>query len=137
MRTIFDELCNGNTLGNLIHVPAIIPHWHSDDDFASVISSSVFHRNTDGSYQLFVRVPGMKAENLNLEFRDGGIWIQGEVKPAEGEYGFANSINKFITLPEDANPEKIQANVRDGVLHLQIGPKTPVEQGIRKIQIGE
>ena len=92
--------------------------------------------NKDGEYVTHMLVPGIKAADLDIEYRDGGIAIRGATPANEADpTAFRNSIERFVELPEDANPEKIKASLADGVLTFRIAVRTAEEQGVRKIAI--
>jgi HSP20 family protein len=85
----------------------------------------------DGEYTLSVELPGARKEDVNVEIQDGLITIHGEKKSereekkekqryVERRYG---SFSRSFSLPPDANPDKIEAVFKDGVLTLTI-PKT-------------
>ncbi len=91
-----------------------------------------FRKSKKGGYFLHLEVPGLKAENLDIEFRDGGVLVQG--KTPESEEGFHKEVKAFFPLPEDADADKIQAALNDGVLTLRVPVKGSAAN--RKISIG-
>ncbi len=93
-----------------------------------------FQKTKDGAYVLHAEVTGMKAENLDVEFRNGGIAIKGKTVGEEDDESYRNEVEYFFTLPEDADAGKIQANLADGVLTFRVPAKA--ENAPRKITIG-
>lgn len=99
---------------------------------------------------LTAELPGMLQENVDITFENGLLTIAGEKKEEREEkqekekngsprfhlweraYG---EFRRTFTLPQDIDPEKIVAQMKDGVLTITM-PKTvlPKEKG-RKIQI--
>ena len=85
-------------------------------------------------------VPGVKAENLNIDLRDDILTLSGEVDAAEGEHEIEVSreyqTGKYFrqfSLPEVIDQSKIEADLTDGVLRLTL-PK--VEPAVpRKITV--
>lgn len=75
-------------------------------------------------------VPGMKQEEIQIEFENGLLSIRGERKlvKEEGvtfhrvERTFGNFSRSF-TLPRTIDPEKISASYRDGVLQIEVPKK--------------
>src|SRR4029434_8915759 len=75
------------------------------------------------SYLIRAELPGMKAEEIRVEVRDGTLVLSGErksKKPAEGvEYRHAERINaKFwrsFSLPETVKQDSIEATYKDSV----------------------
>ena len=75
-------------------------------------------------------VPGMKQEDIQIEFENGLLTIRGERQliKDEGvtfhrvERTFGNFSRSF-TLPRTVDPEKISATYRDGVLEIEVPKK--------------
>jgi HSP20 family protein len=80
------------------------------------------------SYLIRAELPGMKKEDINLEFRDGAVTLSGERKfeePAAGvEYHRAERASgKFFRsfyLPQTIKQEDMRATYRDGILEIHI-----------------
>jgi HSP20 family protein len=80
------------------------------------------------SYLIRAELPGMKKEDINLEFRDGAVTLSGERKfdePAAGvEYHRAERVTgKFLRsffLPQTTKQEDTRATYRDGILEIHI-----------------
>jgi HSP20 family protein len=80
------------------------------------------------SYLIRAELPGMKKEDINLEFRDGAVTLSGERKfeePAAGvEYHRAERVSgKFFRsfyLPQTIKQEDMRATYRDGILEIHI-----------------
>lgn len=93
------------------------------------------------SYLIRAELPGMKKEDINLEFSDGAVTLSGERKyeePAAGvEYHRAERVTgKFLrsfSLPQTIKQEDIRATYRDGILEIHI-PKAD-EAKARQIAI--
>ena len=75
-------------------------------------------------------VPGMKQEEIQIEFENGLLTIRGERKliKEEGvtfhrvERTFGNFSRSF-TLPRTVDPERITASYREGVLEIEVPKK--------------
>jgi HSP20 family protein len=75
-------------------------------------------------------LPGMKQEEIQIEFENGLLSIRGERKliKEEGvtyhrvERTFGNFSRSF-TLPRTIDPERISATYRDGVLQIEVPKK--------------
>ena len=105
-------------------------------DSLNAFNGRGYVRSKDGEYVTHILVPGIKAADMDIEYREGGIAIRGAT-PANDEdpTAFRNSIERYIELPDDANPQKIRATLVDGVLTFRIAVRTPEEQGVHKITI--
>lgn len=95
---------------------------------------------TEKEITLLADLPGVKTEHLTIDLREDVLTLTGEVKPLEGpdeediliEYEVGNYYRQF-TLSELIDQNKIDAQLRDGVLRLTL-PK--VEKATpRKITI--
>jgi len=89
---------------------------------------------------LLADMPGVKAENLTIDLRDNTLTLVGDIEPFEGpeeedilvEYEVGKYYRQF-NLSEVIDQERIDANLRDGVLRLRL-PK--VEKATpRKIEV--
>jgi HSP20 family protein len=83
---------------------------------------------TDDAYLIHAEVPGVKKQDLNVEFRDGVLTLRGEKKAQrdredergrilERSYGV---FTRSLRLPEDADADQVSASLQDGVLRLEI-----------------
>jgi HSP20 family protein len=78
----------------------------------------------------------MKPENVDVELRGNELRITGEVKQEQSGKTLRHRHGKFAyraTLPADADAEKIDANLSDGILTVRM-PKAAQAQA-RKIEI--
>jgi HSP20 family protein len=97
---------------------------------------------SDGDLVLTLDVPGLTADDLEIELVDGHLCVRGERKRpqvAEGtrwahmERGFGR-FERRIALPQGVDPDKVTASYDNGVLSL-IVPK-PERLVPRQIPIG-
>ena len=96
-------------------------------------------RETEDEYLVMVDVPGVKSEDVSIEFNDQVLTISGSRVPVEKvesqlverPYG---SFVRNLTLPKGVDGDQIKADYHDGVLELHI-PK-PAEIKPKKIAIG-
>lgn len=80
------------------------------------------------AYLIRAEIPGMKKEDINLDFRDGAVTLSGERKydePAAGvEYHrterLAGKFFRSFQLPQTIKQEDIRATYRDGILEIHI-----------------
>ncbi|HET9764469.1 MAG TPA: Hsp20/alpha crystallin family protein [Casimicrobiaceae bacterium] len=94
---------------------------------------------TEEEYLVKVDLPGVKADDVNVEVNDNVLSISGsraadetgQSQLVERPYG---SFVRTLTLPQGVDSDSIEAGYRDGVLELRI-PK-PAEQKPKKITIG-
>jgi len=81
----------------------------------------------DESFTLRAFVPGLDADDLNIEVLKNTVTIRGEFKcEDEEDVKYLNCelpIGRFartITLPVDVDPNKVEASMNNGVLYLRI-----------------
>jgi len=84
-------------------------------------------REEDDGYILSALVPGLKAEELNIQVLEDVVRIQGEYKADENNYIVRElpngSFTRTLRLPAPIDAEHVEANITDGVLTLRL-PKT-------------
>jgi HSP20 family protein len=96
---------------------------------------------SEDHYLLKADLPGMKQEDVAIEFNDGTLTISGERKAEyerkeKGFFRLERSFGKFsrsLTLPEGVDPDRIEASFHDGVLDVRI-PK-PEQRKPRRIEV--
>ncbi|WP_158278649.1 Hsp20/alpha crystallin family protein [Rhodohalobacter mucosus] len=84
-------------------------------------------------YMIRMDIPGMKKDDINVNFQDGRITISGERKEEEKEEKkdfvrqerYYGSFYRSFTLPENVKEDEIEARFKNGVLELVI-PKAEV-----------
>jgi HSP20 family molecular chaperone IbpA len=99
------------TRGGITYTPRI-DIWESDDELV-----------------LFADMPGVDADNLDIQFENRELRIHGKVTPRHGsidflygEYGIGDFYRTF-TIGESIDADKISAELKAGVLTLHL-PKT-------------
>ena len=91
---------------------------------------------TDDAYVVRAELPGMKSDDVNVELVGNELRLTGEVSQNGEGKALRHRQGKFAyraSLPSDADPAKIDANLTDGVLTVRL-PKAPQAQA-RRIEI--
>jgi HSP20 family protein len=86
---------------------------------------------TPRSVEIYAFAPGIDPSAIDVQLEKGTLTIAGERKaPAVPEKAnvhinerFAGSFRRVITLPDDVDPDSIDAKYRDGMLHIVIQRK--------------
>lgn len=88
---------------------------------------------TPDTIEVMALAPGLDASALQLTVDRGLLIIAGERKSAVPESGeatsvyaqerFAGNFRRVVSLPEDADPAKIQANYQDGILRVTVAKR--------------
>jgi HSP20 family molecular chaperone IbpA len=109
------------TRGGLTYSPRI-DIWENDDELV-----------------LFTDLPGVSAQDLDIQFENRQLTIHGKVSPRHekinflyGEYGIGDFYRTF-TIGENIDGQKISAEMHNGVLALHL-PKTEAVKP-RRIQV--
>ena len=98
-------------------------------------------RETDDAYIFRADLPGVRDEDLEITLAQSRLTISGHREmeqrneqdryyAVERAYG---SFTRTFTLPTDVDPNRVEAELRDGVLNLRIA-KSP-EQQPKKVQV--
>jgi len=85
------------------------------DPFAAMRAGSGFEYDvtrTENGYEVEVPVPGFKPEDVEVTFQDDVIAVN-----AKSE---RRSFSRSFTVPEDVDPEKIEARVTNGMLAITL-----------------
>lgn len=94
-------------------------------------------REEENAYVLSALVPGLKAEDLNIQVLENVVSIEGEYKAEEAEYLLSElpngSFRRSLRLPSEIEADQVEAKIADGVLTLNL-PKAESARP-RKIQI--
>jgi len=113
--------------------------WLSSQSFRPSLNVS----SDNESYQITLEAPGLTEDDLTVEVSGDVLTIQGR-KQEENEskerhfYRIERSYGSFqrtLSLPDDANAEEIQANMKNGVLTLVIPRRASVDTEVKKITI--
>lgn len=81
-------------------------------------------REQDDAYVLSALVPGIQADELNIQVLEDVVRIEGEFKVEENEYLVRElpigSFTRTLRLPAPIDAEHVEAEVTDGVLTLRL-----------------
>lgn len=99
---------------------------------------------TPASSEIYAFAPGLDPKTIELQLDRGILSISGtrDVPPAESggkpmmrhlHERFAGSFRRVVSLPDDADPEGVSADYRDGVLHVTV--KRRAEAQPRRITV--
>ena len=109
-------------------VGRMLRHWMPEaNDYSHNHSLDVNVREEEDAFILSAMVPGLKAEDVNIQVLDDVVRIEGEHKKDEVEYLMqelpTGSFHRTLRLPAALDAEKVDAKIDDGVLTLRL-PKT-------------
>jgi len=86
---------------------------------------------TENEYEVSLDLPGIKPEQVNIEFHDSMLKISGQQQEEKEENGkkfhrverFSGSFQRAISIPDSVDVDKISADYKDGVLTVTL-PKS-------------
>ena len=99
----------------------------------------------DNQFVMKCEMPGLKAEDIDVQVNEGYVTIRGERKDEDEQkdkkgnylrremaYG---QVERTIALPETADLDKCEAKFRNGVLTLEMPKKAEEQTSTRKIEV--
>lgn len=98
----------------------VIRRWAGNDQH----SLGVNIREEDEAYLLSALVPGLTADDLNIQVLDDVVRIEGEYRQDENEYLMQElphgSFTRTLRLPAAIDANHVEAKIADGVLTLTL-----------------
>jgi HSP20 family protein len=90
---------------------------------------------TEKAYEVTMDLPGIEPKEVNVEVREGSLWVSGAKKEEKEEKGKTfhrierhyGTFRRVIPLELPVNREKVEASYHEGVLHITV-PKLPEAQ---------
>jgi HSP20 family protein len=84
--------------------------------------------STPEAIEIYAFAPGIAADKLDVSVDKGLLTLTGERRVAEPDGAknryaserFDGSFRRTIALPEDADPDRVQATYRDGIVRIRI-----------------
>jgi HSP20 family protein len=112
--------------------------FHSD---SGAVNPPLDIVESEVGYTVQLDLPGVLAENVSVEFKEGRLWVAGERlaeprKEGNKYHRLERRTGKFrrvVGLPEDVANDRIEADFRDGVLRISL-PKAEASQP-KKIEV--
>ncbi len=94
------------------------------DNVQSARFLAVNIRDEEDAFVLTALVPGLKADDLNIQVLEDVLRIDGEFPADENEYLLQElpngSFRRELRLPSPVESEKVEAKIADGILTLQL-----------------
>lgn len=81
------------------------------------------------SVEVYAFAPGVDPASIDVQLEKGILTVAGERRPVDVperatvhiDERFAGRFRRVISLPDDVDPNAIEAKYNDGVLHVRIG----------------
>jgi HSP20 family protein len=98
----------------------IVRRWAGNDQQELAVNI----REEDEAYVLSALVPGLTADDLNIQILDDVVRIEGEYRQDENEYLMQElphgSFTRTLRLPAAIDANHVEAKIADGVLTLTL-----------------
>jgi HSP20 family protein len=82
---------------------------------------------TDEGVEVYLFAAGLDPKSLDISIQQSLLTVAGERRvdaPQDGEYyrreRFSGPFKRVISLPEDVDPDKVEARYADGLLHVSL-----------------
>ncbi|MFY9153711.1 MAG: Hsp20/alpha crystallin family protein [Prolixibacteraceae bacterium] len=114
----------------------------SDRDEVSIVPS-INISDANKAFEVNVALPGLSKKDVKIEIQNDCLVISSEKKYENEdnqkdwirrEFGYA-SFQRMFQLPENADQEKVQAEMRNGVLSIKIAKKDGYTESKRLIAV--
>jgi len=120
-------------LGNGLSDNSILGNFHVKLDIAG----------SDKEYEVSIDLPGLSEDDIQIELKENALLVKGnnEVKNESHDkhyYRVERSIGSFqrtLSLPEDANVDKVSASMKNGLLLIHIPRKALSADDTKHISI--
>ena len=95
------------------------------------------------AYTITVELPGVAEKDIHLSVEDGVVMLKGEKRTEREEKGETwffserqyGSFSRSFRLPPDADGDKVDAQIKDGVLTITIPKTKPKKADAAKVEI--
>ena len=94
---------------------------------------------TDNEVKLDAELPGMEQKDIEVTFHDGLLTLKGEKKTENTGAVYSErwhgQFQRTIQLGPDVDPDKINAEFKNGVLSLTVGKRPEAQRQVKRIAI--
>jgi HSP20 family protein len=95
---------------------------------------------TPDNIQVYLFVPGVDPKSLDISIQENVLTVSGQRSESSQENAryyrrerFNGEFSRAIALPEDADPARVEARCRDGILHITVQRREAAKP--RQIQV--
>jgi HSP20 family protein len=99
-------------------------------------------RETDNEYLIDVDLPAVAADDVSVNVKDGVLAVTGERKYEKETEGKVHRVerrygrfSRSFRLPEDADESSIDAEAKNGVLHLKVHKREQVKPRAIEVKV--
>lgn len=97
----------------------------------------------ESSYRITMELPGVAESDIDVSVHEGMVTVKGEKtsrREEKGETWFFSerqygAFSRSFRLPNDADGERLEAHLKDGVLAITVPKRGPEAPSARKVEI--
>jgi len=113
----------------------------SGEEVSTVPSTNI--ADEDKAFEVSIAVPGLEKNDVKVEVVNGCLVVSSEKQYSNEEkdknwlrreYGYS-SFQRMFQLPDNADENKVNASMKNGVLTIKIAKDKSVEDRVKKIAI--
>ncbi len=139
--TLWNDNLNTSPWFNLVDLQR---NWEKLFEEATTPQEKLFHpacdvEESETHYLMNFDLPGVAKKDIHIEVKENELSITGERKTDRKSNAFAErfqgKFHRVLTLPVDADAQKIEAHYQDGVLSIALAKVEAVKP--REIKIGD
>ena len=117
--------------GSIMPKDSLYDRWMDPDKK----QTSIDIIDTGKEFKVLAEMPGVSKKDVEVSITDTNISICGETKSeiATDDKGYIRRERSYSTLcrsmafPEEVNPDKAEATLKDGILEIKVAKKTPTK----------
>ena len=87
----------------------------------------------DKNFFVRLELPGVKKDAISLEFENAVLTLSSDHSETKKSEQTSYSFKRSIALPEGAAPDKVTANLKDGILTVTIPKREVAEKRLIKV----
>jgi HSP20 family protein len=110
---------------------------------AAMLTPPVELKETPEHYELTIELPGLERKDIRVELAGGVLVVAGEKRAqweeqsggclmSERSYG---AFRRRFSLPQDIDPDQIEAHYRHGVLKVSVGKDAAAQGRVRVVEV--
>ena len=119
------------------------PFRHMGTRLAEWVAPASEASSDDDAYHITMELPGVAEDDIELNVQGGVVTVKGEKKTEREEKGDTwyfserqyGAFSRSFRLPEDADPDGVKADLKDGVLTVTLPRKSPKSSDAKRVPI--
>ena len=119
------------------------PFRHFGTKMAEWLSPASDAKADENAYRITMELPGVEEKDIDISVHEGVVTVKGEKSAEREEKGDTwffserqyGSFSRTFRLPADADGDKIEAHLKDGVLTISVPKASARSAEARKVSI--